>query len=61
MADCLRIEIELAFWSRIGGLSLDLIKEFEFADWGRIGLEYANICDGIFAMDWQNGQESMDC
>ena len=40
MADCLRIEIELAFWSRIGGLSLDLIREFEFADGDWIGLEY---------------------
>ena len=53
MADFLRIEIELAFWSRIGGLSLDLNKEFEFADWGRIDLEYGYLqWIGRMAKNW---------
>ena len=54
MADCLRIGIELAFWSRIGGLSLDLIIEFKLAGWGWIGLEYGYL--GWIALemvDWQ--------
>ena len=40
MADCFKIGIEFAFWSRIGELSLDLVIEFELADWVWIGLEY---------------------
>ena len=54
MADCLRIGIELAFWSRIGGLSLDLVIEFELAGWGCIGLEYGYLrWIGLELVDWQ--------
>ena len=54
MADCLRIGIELAFWSRIGGVSLDLIIEFKLADWGWIGLEYGYLLwIALEMVDWQ--------
>ena len=54
MADCLRIGIELSFWSRIGGLSLDLVIEFELAGWEWIGLEYGYLqWIGLKLVDWQ--------
>ena len=54
MADSLRIGIELAFWSRIGGLSLDLVIEFELADWGWIVVEYGHLrWIGLELVDWQ--------
>ena len=46
MADCIRIGIGLAFWSRISGLSLDLAIELI----GRLGMDWLGI--GKFAMNW---------